>query len=500
MTRSTTRPQFAIGGTLLARWTAVAVLCAVVLAVSTRGRGIAKRDRAAKAAVEESTTVADVSALPPEPLAVAPPDFLEPLPIVEPSSVAELPTESDVAPSAPVLELPLPSDEAAPEAEPPNEPLPPTDESVSIVPEPAVPLEALEPAPSEPIPAELVPSMADAAEPASADEVEPVEPAEHEDEDAEIAAQLTPQELLTFSPSVAEISQKMLPEVRAAFQLAQHGATHAAHARFVVVLRRIAQAKDVEAMTERHTRSLDEGLRALDEADDFMPAGGTAPILDLAAVAATHRTPMLKVRQSRYPLPHEAVALYHRYAQQKLGAAVAGEQAGSMALHGLGKIHARWVETESDSLAATRHSMTMYRAALVAHPRNHLAANELGVLLARSGRYDQAAMALDWAAQLAGTATIYHNLAIVQQQRGQTALAAAARAQADRLAALERSSGEVSRRHGVQWVAPQEMARMSESQQATPQVASTATAPVPAPAAPPRQSMIVPAPRGGTWR
>ena len=498
MTNPTTRPPLPIDGALLARWTAVALLCAVVLAVSTRGRGIADRDRAAKGAtgvVEESTTVAEVSALPPEPLAVAPPDFLEPLPIVEPSSAAELPKESDFTPASPVLELPMPSVEG----EPPNEPLPPTDDSVSIVPEPAVPIEELAPAPSEPIPAEPVPSMAEAAEPVLADEVESVEPAEHDDEDAQIAAQLSPQELLTFSPSVAEISQKMLPEVRAAFELAQHGATHAAHARFVGVLRRIAQAKDVEAMTERHTRSLDEGLRALDEADDFMPAGGITPILDLSAIAATHRTPMLKVRQSRYPLPQEAVALYHRYAQQKLGAAVAGEQAGSMALHGLGKIHARWAETESEPLAATRHSMTMYRAALVAHPRNHLAANELGVLLARSGRYDQAAMALDWAAQLAGTATIYHNLAVVQQQRGQTALAAAAEAQSDRLAALERSSGEISRRHGVQWVAPQEMARMSESHQATPQVA-TANATAPAPPAPPRQSMIVPAPRGGTWR
>lgn len=468
MTDSITRPPRMIDGGIIARWMTVALLCAVVLAVGTRDRGTNKRTTVAEL---KATAIVEVAQHAPEPLEPIPPDFLEPLPIVEPSSVGELPKEPVLVPPPPVLELQPPSVEEMPDlAEPPSEPLPP----VATV--------------------EIMLPIAEAPVPAPSAEVTPVESIEY-DEDAELAAQLTTQDLLTFSPSVAEISQKLLPEVRAAFELTQHGATHAAHAKFVRILRRIAQAKDVEAMTERHVRSLDEGLRALDEADDFI-----APTLDLATIAATHQTPMLKIHQSRYTLPHEVIALYHRYAQQKLGAAVAGEQAGSMALHGLGKIHVRWAETENESLAATRQGMTMYRAALVAHPRNHLAANELGVLLARSGRYDQAATALDWAAQLAGTATIYHNLAKVQQQRGQMALAAAAQAQADRLAMLERSSGEVSRRHGIEWVSPQDMARVSDSHQSTPQPVSTATATRPAQAAPPRQSTIVPAPRGGTWR
>ncbi|MEX2169457.1 MAG: hypothetical protein WD851_09100 [Pirellulales bacterium] len=483
MTDSTTRPPRMIDGGIIARWITVALLCAVVLAVGTRDRGTNNRTTVAEL---QATAIVEVSQHAPEPLEPIPPDFLEPLPIVEPSSVGELPKEPALVPPPPELELQPPSVEEMPElADPPSEPLPPVAETVSISPDPTT--------------AEVVAPIAEVTELAPTAEVTPVEPIEY-DEDAELAAQLTPQDLLTFSPSVAEISHKMLPEVRAAFELTQHGATHAAHAKFVRILRRIAQAKDVEAMTERHVRSLDEGLRSLDEADDFMPEGGITPALDLASIAATHQTPMLKIHQSRYTLPHEVVALYHRYAQQKLGAAVAGEQAGSMALHGLGKIHGRWAETENESLAATRQSMTMYRAALVAHPRNHLAANELGVLLARSGRYDHAATALDWAAQLAGTATIYYNLAKVQQQRGQMALAAAAQAQADRLAMLERSSGEVSRRHGIEWVAPQDMARVSDAHQSTPQPVSTATATRPAQAAPPRQSTIVPAPRGGTWR
>src|SRR5690606_8496875 len=117
-----------------------------------------------------------------------------------------------------------------------------------------------EPMQNEPEPVEeILPTEEEVASTEPAEIAEPIGESEYEDEGAELAAQLTPEESLTFSPSVAEISQKMLPEVQAAFQLTQHGATHAAHGRFVQVLRRIAQAKDAEQMTERYTRSLNEG-------------------------------------------------------------------------------------------------------------------------------------------------------------------------------------------------------------------------------------------------
>lgn len=478
-------PLLELDRTPVARWTVVALLCTLMWVVCNRGRdcGLPVERVDTAAAKEPGAELASASNPATKPLQVVVPDFLEPFPAVEATSYSE-----QLPPSEPLPPVPI--------DEPPSEPLPPPSEPISSAPDRAEPIKVADEPPAASLPTEEESVAVEthmSTEPES--EVET-----HDDEDAELAAQLTPQDLLAFSPSVAEISQKMLPEVRSAFELMQHGATHAAHARFIDLLRRIAEAKDVEAMTERHSRSLDEGLMALDEADDFMPAGGITPNLELASIAATHETPMLKVHQSRYTLPHEAVALYHRFAQQKLGAAVAGEQAGSMALHGLGKIHARWAEIENEPLSDTRHSMTMYRAALVAHPRNHLAANELGVLLARAGRYEQAATSLEWAAQLAGTATIYRNLAVVQNNRGEKALAANARAQSERLALLERTSGEVSRRHGVQWVAPQDMARVSDSDQPTPQPAPTATAEKPVTAAPKQRSPIVPAPRGGTWR
>lgn len=494
---TSSRPPIASYGLLLARWATVAVLCGIVVSISLRRTRPAATENAVQPEMEPAAFIS--VATPHEPVRILPPDFLEPLPLTKLTPVEdEREAPSEALPPAPALVL------NAPQVEPPSTPLPPPSESIDEIVEREV---ASDQPPSMALPVESQLASIPTAEPSAPIEIEEQvlpEPAEF-DEDAELAAQLTPEDLLTYSPAVAEISQKMLPEVREAFQLAQHGATHAAHEKFVRVLKRIAQAKDVEAMTDRHARSLEDGLRALDEADDFMPAGGVSLALDLAAISATHQTPMLKIHQAKYTLPYEAVALYHRYAQQKLGAAVAGEQAGSMALHGLGKIHSRWADLGEDTVAITRRGMTMYRAALVAHPQNHLAANELGVMLAQAGRYDQAATALEWAAQLAGTSTIYHNLAHVQRQRGEVALAAAAEAHSVRLAQLERTSGEVARRHGVQWVSPQDFARVSEGgSQMAQRTASASTPAAEEPSAPPKPEpqprMSTPAPRGGNWR
>jgi tetratricopeptide (TPR) repeat protein len=179
-------------------------------------------------------------------------------------------------------------------------------------------------------------------------------------------------------------------------------------------------------------------------------------------------------------LPHDAVARYHAFAQQHLAAAVAGEQAGSMALYGLGRIHIRMAETTDDDLQSVRKSMTMYQAALAAHPGNHLAANELGVLLAQGGHHVDAVAMLQRAIRIAPTATAFQNLAVVQRKLGDQRQAAASDTEAARLAHWERSVGAVSRRLGVEWVSPEHMARMSTpSERPAPQLAASPQGPRP---------------------
>ncbi len=282
------------------------------------------------------------------------------------------------------------------------------------------------------------------------------------DADAEWAANTSVDDVLAFFPAANELNQQFKPRVQEAFTLARNGALHAARARFEQLLYEMAQTKDASQMTSRHVRSLSSGLQALDEADDFITVGSHREDNALS-LAAGHRTPMLHEKGSRWTLPHEAIAMYHLYSQQKLAGAVEDEQAGSMMLFGLGKVYAHLAEREGIP-QARRKSLTMYRAAVAAHQRNYLAANEAGVLLARAGRYAHAAEMLERAAQLGGVSTTHRNLALVYTKLGDTHLAQQHRQLADQIADREVARGQLSAERGIAWMSPEEFNRRSRGE------------------------------------
>jgi hypothetical protein len=285
----------------------------------------------------------------------------------------------------------------------------------------------------------------------------------------------------SYTPPTADLTSQLLPAVQRGFGLAQRGAMYAARTEFVQVLRRVAQSRDAAADTNKHSRALAAGLRALDEAEDFVPNGVQLEAeLDVRTTASSHRTKVLPAEPEEVS-PMEAVALYHGYAQDQLQRAIAGEQAGSMALHGLGTIYGRLAQRNDDDVQFTRSAMTMYSAALAACPNNHLAANELGVLVCRSGRAEEAATLFMQTINFAPSAMAYHNLAIAQQRSGQMGQAAANEWESQRLAAMERARGDVSRRAGVRWVTPEEMARVSQPINRPPALAVHPAAPPPVP-------------------
>jgi tetratricopeptide (TPR) repeat protein len=154
-----------------------------------------------------------------------------------------------------------------------------------------------------------------------------------------------------------------------------------------------------------------------------------------------------------------------------------------MALYGLGKIYTRLAERSDDDVQFTRSAMTMYSAALAACPDNHMASNELGVLLCRTGHPEEAIKRFERTIDLAPSEMAYHNLAVAQQKLGMQGPAAANEQEAQRLAALERSVGAVSKRAGIQWVSPEELARVSQQPEtpapATPVQQPTPTTPTP---------------------
>jgi tetratricopeptide (TPR) repeat protein len=277
---------------------------------------------------------------------------------------------------------------------------------------------------------------------------------------------------LAIPPTSGALTTQLLPAVQRGYNLAQRGAFFAARTEFIQVLRRIAQAKDAAAGTDEHSRELAAGLRAMDEADDFVPLGAQLEAeLDLQKVASAHRTPVLH-GHTEPVLPQDAVALYHSYAQEQLSKATVDERAGSMALYGLGKVYARLAERRDDDVQYVRCAMTMYCASLDACPDNNLAANELGVLLCRTGHPAEAVTNFVRAIDTAPSATAYHNLAVAQQKLGMAAQGMANEQESQRLTAMDRATGAISKRAGVQWVSPEELARCSQPAALGPATAS----------------------------
>jgi tetratricopeptide (TPR) repeat protein len=263
--------------------------------------------------------------------------------------------------------------------------------------------------------------------------------------------------------SLELIAEEADKHARRGFELAGKKAYFSARLEFTRALRIIAQGLDTEGHTNRYSQALAAGLRALDEAEDFMPKDGHLEAeLDLAMIAGAHRTPVLQGGDGEQATPLAAIQKYHTYAQEQLATAAGKEVAGSMALCGLGKLYMAIGDQQrgEEIVAARPKAMVLLQAALVVSPGNHMASNELGVLLARSGRHGDARAAFEHSVAAYPTAEGWRNLALTCERLG--AMDEAYRAAQQTLALRGKSTGQVTPVGGsqgvVRWVAPADLA------------------------------------------
>jgi hypothetical protein len=264
----------------------------------------------------------------------------------------------------------------------------------------------------------------------------------------------------TGSLTGAMVAERAQAKIRHGNQLAQRGANFAARNEFIQVLRMIAEAKDQKHGAARRTIALANGLRALEEAADFVPHG---PELDadvnVAVIVSSHRTPVGRTPEAEGLMPQQLADLYFAYAQSELGASVAGEPAGSMALYALGKLYSQLGRVESEKyLQADRCAFALQHAALLARDDNHLAAHELGVLLAESGHFVESEYLLSQVAAKQPHPVVFRNLARVQRKLGREQLAAASEQQAQFLAGRDAAQSG-----NIVWVSPQVLAQTSDA-------------------------------------
>ena len=216
-----------------------------------------------------------------------------------------------------------------------------------------------------------------------------------------------------------EVATRAAASLQEAISLGRRKAYFCARQEFVNTLRTIAQGLDASLPVQHHTQALTRGLTALRESEDF--SLGQVPLesdLHVAGYVSGHQTPVLKGESLESITPTNAMSRYLQYAHQQLAESSRGNPIASQALYGLGKIEGRLAAEQSRDENRTTRQITFYHAALSTTPSNSLAANELGVLLARAGQTDRAIQVLSHAAKTAPTQAILNNLAKLQYQVG----------------------------------------------------------------------------------
>lgn len=226
-----------------------------------------------------------------------------------------------------------------------------------------------------------------------------------------------PSNRISLPPSLAARVDTILSD---ATRLADRGALFAAKREFLRALRMITRALDTSAGRQFHTQALANGLRALEEADDFslQPTDSVESDLRLANYIKGHRTPILQHEDLSSLTPLIALQRYYEYAREQLTIAGGGNPLASKAIFAMGRAEMIQQSESSKSLLGAPKALALFHAALTIDPHNAPAANELGVLLAGRGRLPEAAILFERSVASSATPAAVENLATVYEQLG----------------------------------------------------------------------------------
>ena len=257
--------------------------------------------------------------------------------------------------------------------------------------------------------------------------------------------------------ALGSVEEQARTAIRHGYDLAQKGALYSARAEFLEALRAIAGSLDAHYGGDRHTDALLSGLQALKEADDFAVVGGRLEgAVNVAATVAVHRSKVVSKDEARHLSHVLAMQRYYTFAQPKFTVATGGATVGAEALYGLGKVHMAF--GSASNRAKRMHgpkAIAFLSAALTVDPRHAMAANELGVLYARLGKWQEARHALQQSVAVQPVPGVWQNLAVVHEQLGETQLALQARQQ---IALAAAGSPPLEETGPVRWVSPETFA------------------------------------------
>jgi tetratricopeptide (TPR) repeat protein len=249
------------------------------------------------------------------------------------------------------------------------------------------------------------------------------------------------------------VSQRAMQIADRGSALAERGMLFSARTELLKALQLIAQALDAQEASTQHSAALAAGLTALEEACEFSHAANRpAEATDVAVIAASHRTPLLQSFESMSNSPIVAQQQYFSQAQAQLTLAAGGVAAASQILYRLGRLQTALSIHDADPLALHGpRSLVYHQAAMATDSGNWLAANELGVLLARYGQLPEARQLLVHSVTVHPHLEGWHNLSVVHRRLGEADLASRAE---NEWKLLAQQSGKSRTRSNqmVQWV------------------------------------------------
>ena len=251
------------------------------------------------------------------------------------------------------------------------------------------------------------------------------------------------------------VAHKAVHNIEYGKSLSRRGAAFAARQEFYSSLRILAQAHDTQAGGTAYTRALRDAIIALKEAEDFIVSDTETQIgMNVGAVVEGHSTKLISVAEAANTTAIGAMQRYFGFASTQLRVASGQNPVAAEALYCLGKLHTVQAKFGANaSKLDIAKSIVFHQAAMASDQTNFRSANELGVLMANSGRFQESPDMLKRSLQIKQLPQAWQNLAVVHQRAGQPQLAQLAQREF-LIASRQNSTGATH--NTIRWMNPEQ--------------------------------------------
>ena len=232
--------------------------------------------------------------------------------------------------------------------------------------------------------------------------------------------------------------------------LSRRGASFAARQEFYSALRVIAQANDANIGGNNFSESLGRAIMIMKEAEDFVIKNPQSEVaLNVVAVIDSHRSKVITIDEAQSMTPAAAVQRYYSVAQEQLDFAGGRNVVAAEVFFCLGKLQTALMKTQTvpGQLDAAQ-AIVFHQVAIQSDNNHYRSANELGVLLAKTGQLERATKLFKQSLITKATTQAWQNLAKTHARLGEQKLAQLAQSEA-----VEASQVQVANSSaGIQWM------------------------------------------------